>query len=55
MIKIKSNLIQMLNKTSMSLNKTIEITTITIIIRPISLENNKFYPQVFLDECLYKI
>ena len=29
------------------LNKTIEIPSMTIVIRPISLENNKYYPQVF--------
>ena len=37
------------------LNKTIEIPTITIVIRAIFLENNRYYPQVFLDECLHKI
>ena len=37
------------------LNKTIEIPTITIVVTAIFLENNKYYPQVFLDECLYKI
>ena len=39
----------------LSLNKTVEILTITIVIRVIFLENNKYYPQVFLDECLFKI
>ena len=37
------------------LNKTVEIPTKTIVARAIFLENNKYYPQVFLDECLYKI
>ena len=37
------------------LNKTIEIPWIIIVVRAIVLENNKYYPQVFLDECLYKI
>ena len=37
------------------LNKTIEIPRIIIVVRAIALENNKYYPQVFLDECLYKI
>ena len=37
------------------LNKTIEIPTMAIVLRAIFLENNKYYPQVFLDECLYKI
>ena len=37
------------------LNKTIEIPTITIVVRAIFLENNNCYPQVFLDECVYRI
>ena len=37
------------------LNKAIEIPTITIVVRAVFLENKKYYPQVFLDECLYKI
>ena len=36
------------------LNKTIEIASMIIVVRAIFLENNKYYPQVFLDECLYK-
>ena len=35
--------------------KTIESPTITIVFRVIFLGNNKYYPQVFLDDCLYKI
>ena len=37
------------------LNKSTEIPTIAIVVRAIFLENNKYYSQVFLDECLYKI
>ena len=37
------------------LNKTIKIPTMTIVVRTIFLENDKYYPQVFLDECLYEI
>ena len=37
------------------LNKAIEIPTITIVVGAVFHENNKFYPQVLLDECLYKI
>ena len=37
------------------LNKTIEIPVMVIVVRAIFYENNKYYPQVFLDECLYKI
>ena len=39
----------------LTLNKTIGIPTITIFVSAIFLENNKYYPQVFLDECMYKI
>ena len=37
------------------LNKTIEIPTMTIVVRAVFHENNKYYPHVFLDECLYKL
>ena len=37
------------------LNKKIEIPTTRIVVRAIFLENNRHYPQVSLDECLYKI
>ena len=36
------------------LNKTIKIPAMTIVVRVAFHENNKFCPQVFLDECLYK-
>ena len=34
------------------LNKTIKNSIITIVVRAVFHENNKYYPQVFLDECL---
>ena len=37
------------------LNKTIEIPSMTKVVRVIFLENSKYYPQFFLDECLYKL
>ena len=37
------------------LNKTIEIPSMIIVVKAIFLEKDKYYPQVFLDECLYKI
>ena len=49
-MKIKLN-----SDDELPLNKTVEIPTKTIVARAIFLENNKYYPQVFLDECLYKI
>ena len=49
-MKIKLNL-----DDELTLKTTIEIPTIAIAVRAIFLENNKYYPQVFLDKCLYKI
>ena len=43
-MKIKFN-----SDDELPVNKTIEISTITIVV------NNKYYPQVFLDECLYEL
>ena len=40
---------------NLPLNKTIEILILKTVVRAIFLENNKFYPQSFLEECLYKI
>ena len=40
---------------SLPLNKTIEITIITLVVRAIFHENSKYYQQVTLDEHLYKI
>ena len=37
------------------LNKTIEILSMIIVVRVIFLGNDKYYPQVFLDECLSKL
>ena len=36
------------------LNKTVEIPIMTAVVRFVFLENNKYYPRVFLDECLCK-
>ena len=38
-----------------SLNKTVEIPIMTIVVRAVFLASNKYFPQVFLDECLYEI
>ena len=49
-MKIKFNL-----DDELRLNKTIEFPSITIVVRAIFYEINKYYAQVFLDECLYKL
>ena len=38
----------------LSLNKTIEIHNMAIYVRA-NFHENKYYLQVFLDECLYKL
>ena len=40
---------------NLPLSKRIEIPVITIVARATFYENNKYYPQVSLGECLYKI
>ena len=49
-IRIKFNL-----DDELPLIKTIEVSTLTIVVRATFLGNNNYYPQVFFDECLYKI
>ena len=49
-MKIKFN-----SDDNLPLSKIIEIPTIEIVTSAIFLENNKYYPHVFLDECLYEI
>ena len=49
-IKIKFN-----SDDELPLNKMTEIPSMIIVIRAVFHENNKYSPQVFLDECLYKL
>ena len=37
----------------LSLNSIINIYSITIIIKPVFKDNNKFYPQIYLTDCRY--
>ena len=37
------------------LNKIIYFPTTTIIIRSITKKDDKYYPQPFLDDCLYEV
>ena len=45
-MKIKFN-----SDDELPLNKKLKIPTIAIVFRAIVFENNKYYPQVFLDKC----
>ena len=49
-MKIKFN-----SDDDLPLNKAIEISTMKIVVRAVFHENNKYYPEIFLDECLYKV
>ena len=48
-MKIKFNL-----DDELPLNKMIEIPSMIIVVRAGFSKNNKHYPQVSLDECLYQ-
>ena len=37
------------------LNKQLKFPTLTIIIRCVLQKNEKLYPQIYLDECLYEL
>ena len=49
-IKIKFN-----SDDQLPLNKMIEISSMIIVAITVFHKNNKYYPQVFLEECLYKL
>ena len=49
-MKIKFNLADVL-----PINKTVEILSMIIVARAVSHENDKYYPEAFLDECQYKL
>ena len=37
------------------LNKLLKLYMLTIVVRPALEEDSKYYPQIYLDECLYKL
>ena len=49
-MKIKFN-----SNDKLPLNEVVEIPIMPMVVRAVFLENSKYYPQVFLHECLYKI
>ena len=44
----------MLLHDDMPLNKMVKLHNLTIIVRYVLEEDGKYYPQVFLDECMYE-
>ena len=47
--------IKFVSDDELPLNKTIENFIMTMVVRAVFHENNKYNPQVFLNECLYKL
>ena len=43
------------NSNDLSLNKQLKLMNLTIIVRTVFEEEGKYYPQIFLDECLYEV
>ena len=37
------------------LNKILNLNNLTVIVRSVFEEDGKYYPQVFLEECLYEV
>ena len=48
-MKIKFN-----SDDDLHLNKILKLHMLTIIVRSVFEEDGKYYPQVFLDDCLYE-
>ena len=49
-MKIKFN-----SDDNLPLNKILKLHMVTVIVRSVFQEDNKYYPQIFLDECLYEL
>ena len=39
----------------LTLNKILKLHVLTIIVRSVLEEDGKYYPHIFLDECLYEV
>ena len=39
---------------NLPLNKILKTENMTIVIRSVFQEDGKYYPQIFLDDCLYE-
>ena len=49
-MKIKFN-----SDDDLPLNKQLKFINLAIIVRTVFEEDGKYYPQIFLDECLYEL
>ena len=55
MIMMKNMKIKFNSDDELPLNKTVEVPSMIIVVRLVFHKNNKYYPQVFSDECLCKL
>ena len=49
-MKIKCN-----SDDNLPLNKILKLHNLTVTVRSVFEEDGKYYPQVFLDECLHEL
>ena len=49
-LKIKFN-----TDNNLPLNKILKLHLLTIIVRCVSEEDSKFYPQLYLEDCFYEV
>ena len=49
-MKIKFN-----SNDKLPLNKQLKFISVTIVLRSVFEEDGKYYPQAFLDDCLYEL
>ena len=47
--------IKFISNDNLPLNKILKIRVLTIIIRNIFEKDRKYYPGIYLDDCLYEI
>ena len=40
---------------NLPVNKTLKLHNLIIVVRSVFEERGKFYPQIYLDECLYEL
>ena len=55
MIMMKNIKIKFNSDDELPLNKTKEIHSMIIVVKDVFYENNKYYPQFFLDVCLNEV
>ena len=40
---------------NLALNKQLKLPTVIIVVRSVFEDDGKFYPQIYLDKCLYEL